>query len=375
MAELSSISSLLVELPSRTDGPLHWWRVAEGELIAHGHDADVAAAAGERIIALLPIADAPLYTVPSPDLPVKQAEAVAARQLAARALGPSVHAVARLFADTKGDTAMQGATVDAARLRHGLSLLQERGLSAEAAVPAAMIARHIWWSSDTEAVQVVLMDETQWAGPQAVFPADTDLTRLLSPDVAPTVAGKDNVAAALVAIAADPAPNILTGAFALQRGGQGVSARQWRTIIFLLLAAMLVTLAIGFASWWRFAAAAEETDARALSAMAKALGPQNDLAAGESTLDARLAREGRGAAVMSAPLSTLYTAMQGAPQVNLRQLRYTNDGTMMATMAAPTSDAANAVLARLQQDGYKVSATARTDDSGAQVVDVTIRGY
>lgn len=375
MADVSTPSTLLVELPLGADAPLHWWRVADGALVAQGHDREATPLEGEQIIALVPVADAPLYTLPTPDLPVKQAVALAARQLAARALGREPHAVARWFEGADAATAMQGATIDGIRLRQGLAMLETLGLVPNAVVPAAMVARHIWWSCDAEAVEAQVMGKVQWASTAAVFPSDPVLTAALNPAVAPMQASDAMVAEALAAMCRQPSPDFLTGAFAAQRKGQGVSARQWRTLLFLLLAALLVTLAIGVSSWWRFTAAAEDADTRALAALSKALGPQTDLVAGESALDARLAREGRGAAVMSAPLAALYTAMQGAPQVSLRQLRYTSDGTMLATMAAPTSDAANAILARLQQDSYTVTATARTDDSGAQVVDVTIRGY
>jgi general secretion pathway protein L len=379
MEQNNALSGLLVELPAHADQPIHWWRVEDGAVIGAGCDMDLAAngaapgEGGARIVALVPLNDAPMYTLPRPDLPVKQGEALAARQLAARSILPSVHAAAQLFDTPSDGTAMQGAMVDPARLAHGISLLKAHGLEPDYAIPAAVLARHIWWANDNAAVQVEVMGETQWASATAVHPAH--LTQLLMPDVEPIEGGQDAVADALIAAFANPAPNFLTGAFAAHSDRRAIKGGQWRTLMMMLLGALLLTLAIGLGSWWRFAAAADAADARALAAMSKAIGAQNDLASGESALDARLAREGRGAAVMSAPLSALYQAMQSAPQVNLRQLRYTPDGTMLATMAAPTSDAANAILLRLQQDGYKVTATARTDDTGAQVVDVTIRGY
>ena len=371
---IASSSGLLIAMPHSAEQPMHWWRVADGAVIDSGCDMELEAAEGDAIVALIPIADAPLYTLPHPDLPVKQAEAVAARHLLARALSPTPHAAAHKF-EAASETAMQGAVVDAARLTHGLSLMKLRGLTPDYAIPAAIVARHMWWASDAEAVRTEVMGETQWASAMAVYPADTDLIQLLTPNAAPLQGGEDALAQAMAAAFANPAPNFLTGAFAPISSGRTIQAGHWRMLLTLLLGTLLLTLAIGVASWWRFAAAAEAADERALAAMSKTIGAQNDLASGEGALDARLAREGRGAAVMSVPLSALYQAMQAAPQVGLRQLRYTPDGTLLATMAAPTSEAANAILLRLQQDGYKVTATARTDDTGAQVVDVTIRGY
>ena len=313
-------------------------------------DTDVAAADGEVIIALIPVAiDAPLHTLfQHPDLPVKQAEAVAARQLAARAIGPSVHtrwpACLRMHQTTPRCRVRRWTATACAQ---GLALLNARGLTPDYAIPAAIVARHIWWATDAEAVQ----RGCDGGGAMGIrvppsFRRKTALTDLLTPGVAPLQASETMVAEAMAAAFANPcaqyADRILRPA---PRSGKGMRRTEWTHIIFLLLiAALAVTMAMGVASWWRFAAAADAADARALAALSNALGPQNDVAAGESALDARLAREGRGAAVMSALLSALYQAMQGAPQVSVRQLRYTPDGTMMATLAAPTSDAANAVL-------------------------------
>ena len=373
MADFAPSNGLLVQLPVAADQALHWWRVADGAIVDAGCDPNVAAAAGEdvgTIIALVPVADAPLYSLDRPDLPVKQAEAVAARQVLARSLGPA-HAAASV----EGDADMIGTLVTDARLAHGLALLKGQGLTPDYAIPAALVARHIFQASDALAVRVELMGEGQWASAAAVYPAEDTLTTALAPDVAPMLAEPDAVDKALAAVFAAPLCNLLTGKFAPRTGGQVADAKQWRVLIILLIAALVVTLCIGAATYWRFANARDAADARALAAASKVVGPQTDLAAAEGAIDARLVRDGRGAAVMSAQVAALYQAMQGTPQVSMRQLRYTPDGTLLATMAAPTSEAANAVLLHLQNNGYKVTATARTDDSGAQVVDLSIRGY
>ena len=371
MAEENALSGLLVELPVRAGQPLHWWRLAHGAVVDSGMDIGLPDMDdGDRIVALVPVSHAPVFILDRTDLPARQAEAVAARQLAARSLGDVQVATAVAV----NDASIMGAVVSNAVLTQGLALLADMDIAPDFVIPAALVARTIWFEGDAAVVEADVMGERQCASDSAAFAADDSLATVLTPNIAPMVATDELVTAALESLFAMPNCNFLTKKFA-PKNAHPIDARRGKILIGLLGAALVLTLAIGLASWWRFAAAAAAADARALTALSKAIGPQNDVASGESALDARLAREGRGAAVMSAPLSALYQAMQAAPQVSLRQLRYTPDGTMLATMAAPTSEAANAILLRLQQDGYKVTATTRTDDSGAQVVDVTIRGY
>ena len=390
-----SATGLILALPREAGEALPWWRYEDGILVESGLDVHPLDASlfdlsktGQRVIALLPTGISRAeWTNAEAGLAIPQAEALAARAMAQGAIGDaqSVHAVARAveFSEDTADrddgsarnVRLLAVLVERARLSGGLAALADLGIDPTHVVPAALVA----WRAAGDAMQgdavVRLAGEEIFVGEALIMPADASLLGTLAPDAEPVTTAPEIVEAALADTLANPIIDMLTGPFARKRRIPRLQAGQWRTLGWLVGATIVATLLIGIVTIWRYHNAAEEADERALAAIEAKLGDQPDLGAAEAALDQQLARSGRGAAVLSVPMSALYQAMQPVPQVTVRQIGYVGDGTLSVSLAAPDAAPVNQILRALQDAGYRVTGDSRVDATGASVFDITVRGY
>jgi hypothetical protein len=132
---------------------------------------------------------------------------------------------------------------------------------------------------------------------------------------------------------------------------------------------MMLTIAT-LAKYWT--ATASENDA-ALAAAQKIDPAIQDIDQAESMLAASLNRQGKTQSSFAPLSAALWRSVKASPNVSVRELRYTPDGILTVILAAPTADNINKALVTIQQDGFRITATARQDTSGATLVDMTVR--
>lgn len=386
---------LVLSLPRDAGEALSWWRFEDGALVESGLDIDPLSASlfdmtepARKIFALLPASISRAdWAALQEELPLQQAEALAARSLAENAIGglDKVHAVARAHrpvggagADGDADAVpaiLLAVLVGKAELAGGLALLADRGIDPSHVVPSYCVARQAADLAGEDCAIVAVGGEAIFVGEGLLMPAEPTLEEMLAPGRQAVEVAPSAVEQALAAILADPPIDMLAGPFARRQPFVRLHAQQWKVLGWLLVAILVVTLLIGLVTWWRYGQAAEGADARSLAAIEAVIGEQPDLGAAETALDQRLARTGRGGAAFSVPLSALYQALQPTPQVSVRQLGYTADGTLAVSLAAPDAAPVNQVLTALQAAGYRVTAQSRVDDTGSSIFDLTVRGY
>jgi hypothetical protein len=142
-----------------------------------------------------------------------------------------------------------------------------------------------------------------------------------------------------------------------------------RLLAALVIVTMILTLAT-LGKYW--AATGSENDA-ALAAAQKIDPAIQDISQAESMLAASLNRQGKTQGSFAPLSAALWRSVQASPNVSVRELRYTPDGILTVVLAAPTSDNINKALVTIQQDGFRITATARQDTTGATLVDMTVR--
>jgi general secretion pathway protein L len=275
-----------------------------------------------------------------PDLETRQAESVARLQLGEQSLG-LVH-----IAGSHIGEAVVSAAIAPEKMEYGLGRLLARGISPDIVIPLGLAV-----PPDPEAVlHVTFADALALRGLDFVIPDEPVFRTMLVGNAPLREVSMQELQAALYATSQSPLLNLRIGAFAKRTRNVFATMEQKSWIKRLLV-----------------------ENERALTAAQRIDPSIKDIAQAETLLVRAVQQKGVGTGDLGPLSAGLWKAVKASPNVTLRELRYGNDGILLAVMAAPNADAINRALVAIQQDGFRVTATPRQDNSGATLVDFSMR--
>jgi general secretion pathway protein L len=356
---------ILTRFPVRDDDEPTVWRVAEGEWQSLGFlSAFHASADPAQVVALVSPSNCYIASTEIAGLVPRQAEGVARVRAGETALGDA-HIAARHIGEDRVITATIGASV----MEKGLARLALHGLDPDLVVPFGAI----FAPGQDEVIHANFDGDTVLRGAQFAIPDEPALRSLLVGDLPVAVLDEQSLRAALAAIPDAALPNLREGRFAKRVRRAWLSDEQRVWLIRLLVALVLVSLLLGVITYAKYRSAISDENAQAIAAAQRIDPSITDIETAESKVDAALVQKGL-ATGRFAPLSAgLWRAVKASPNVTVRELRFAPDGIMTVVLAAPDANSVNRALIAIQQDGYRVTATPRQDNSGATLVDLTMR--
>lgn len=341
------------------------WRVADGQWTDTGPLSGHVVVGDEMtVIALVVPADARCTWTLLPDLEPKQAEGVARIRAAEHSLG-AVHAVAR---HVGGDSVIT-ATIAPAVMEQGLARLILRGLNPDIVIPAGLVVD----AHPDHVAKAEFDGVTVLRGETFAIPDERVFRDLLVDNAAVEDVDADALRYMLVAASERPLLNLREGLFAKRIRTEWLTAEQRKWLVRLLVALVAATLLLGLVTWAKYKSATAAEDSRALAAAQKVDSSIQDIAQAEAALNRALAQKGLAKGRFGPLSAGLWRSVQSSPNVSVRELRYGADGILTVVLAAPDANSINTALIKIQQDGYRVTATPRQDTSGATLVDLTMR--
>lgn len=359
---------ILPEIPDPEQLESSWWLVADGQLLDSGTGAEWVALAGiqskeRKRVALAPAASVRIEWAERPQNASDRQAASAARLAAVEtSLGepPALHAVSALIGDK-----MVTAVVDNGVMLAWLDWARAAGVDPDHVVPVGILlpASEEWTVATIGSERVVGRAGT-------VLAFEPELAEHIVGESEPRELQQDEIEATIAAAASKPPLDLRTGKMARRR--RIVIDRQ-RIRKLAPIAAMIPLLALisVLVAIIKMNAASDRLDDQSVEVAGRALGRPVALETAESELSQRLGG-GTYGGVMT-PLTGLYSALQSEEGVSSTELAYRPDGTLAATLAAPTLDAINRVLVAMQRDGYRITAVPRQAPDGRSMVEVTVR--
>ncbi|MFN3618814.1 hypothetical protein [Sphingorhabdus sp.] len=316
------------------------------------------------VMALVPPEDVRCNWFTLPDLESRQALAVAKLRAAEQSLG-LVHCCAGLDYDATIATA----TIAPDVMQRGLDRLSARGLNADIVIPFGLVV-----NTGSDGFFVAQMDGMEVVrGPGVAFPNETVLRNLIVGDEKINLIDADVLRSMLLAASAAPVLNLREGMFAKTERTVWTTPEQRVWIRRLLTSLLIVTIMLTFvtlAKYWTATASENET---ALAAAQKVDPAITDINQAESALGASLYRQGKKQSNFAPLSAALWRSVKVSPNVSVREMRFASDGILTVVIAAPTADNINKTLLAIQQDGFRITAMPRQDNSGSTLVDVTVR--
>lgn len=368
---------LLVTAFPETDGQaLHWWYFEDGELVQSGCDTDPLLAAGLKMpvnamdeIYFAVVLPAALTTV---RWHAAIDEATEKQGLTAAIIAARDESISRAGVHVAGmaspSETFATAAIDDQLMQSGIDRCQQLGFDPDAIVPAGWLIQ----PSDDQLVEADFGFDKILRGEELILPDDPFLRQHLT-DGKPAKALSAKETVSVLKRAGDEGLlNLRSGSFA-KKTRKTLDGPQRRLLAWLIAALVLVSLAIPLVQLAKYYWAADAADAAAMTAAETILGPVDDIALAERQLDERLISENKGNIVFSVPAATLFEAVQKAPGVTLDRLTYEQSGIVAATLSAVRNEDINPVLLTIQEAGFSITATPRTDATGAAKADVTVR--
>lgn len=362
--------AFLFVLPeAATAAPLEtsWWRVANGQVIDRGSGSEWLELATDsrrerKRIGLAPAAAVRLHFSERVKV-ASERQALSAASIAAvdSSLGDAeaLHAATAAFGDT-----LLTAVVDKQQMLAWIEWARAAVVELDHVVPVSCLLplSDEWAAAAFGTEQVV-------GKSRMVMPFERDLVCHILGDAEPRQLSADEVDAALAACAEQPPLDLRTGKMARRRKlyVDRVRVRELAVIAAAMPLILLVSLIIGIV---KLNVATNSLDEETVAVASRTLGRPVPLEAAESELLQRSGGAGHG---VMAPLTGLYSALEGEESVSSTELSYRGDGTLSATLAAATVDPINRVLIAVQRDGYKVTAVPRQAPDGRAMIDVTVR--
>jgi general secretion pathway protein L len=375
---MSVSNGLIVFLPSDGDDTLPWWHWEDGAIIARGY-ADLQADdtifpsgfSGLQVMAIAPTAKAVVRWIDMGDMPPKQAETAARLKVAGESLGLAEHVhVVSAFQESSGEmsSSVMTASISSQQLQYGLDQLAKYGFDPDVVIPAGLILPA---SGDTF-VSAQIGNDRVLRGPRIILPDEPELRAAYA--IGDDITVLDNAAAddALLYAATNPALNLRNGVFSKRSKGGPITVRQWKILATLVAAGLCFSFLLAAATYWQYDRGVARENAAALNAVRKIAPSAVDIESAQAVLDKALAKRGAGQG-LTGPMAALYSILKRNEGVTVRDLRYSQDGILTTTLAAPTIDPINATLVSLQQQGYKITATPRQDASGLAMADISMR--
>jgi general secretion pathway protein L len=368
-------------LPGARSVPV--WQIEDGAVIA-GFDAPLDGAplfaSTERAVQMMALvhpAQVAVRWTAMANLPAAQAETAARIAARAQALGDDedLHVAARAqHAAETGDNAdiqIVVATMSAATLRAGLDILAAHGCDPDIVLPAGLAITNV----PRGYVRAQIGDARFVRGAQILLPDEPALITAIIGDAAVADLGHTDTETALAAAFCDPAINLRTGIFAKRPARGGVTTAQWRVLAMLLCTGLVFSLLLGIATWIKYDRAAAREDAAMVAAVKARFPGIGEAEIGRGALQRALQTRGIGTAAVTPLAASAYEIMQQAGGVKLREMRYSGDGILSMTISAANTDGINRALLIMQQQGYKVTATARQDASGTAMAEIRMRPW
>jgi general secretion pathway protein L len=341
------------------------WRVTAGEWRACGQLSDhIPDIADEKAMALVSAAESRSVWSSLPDLEPRQAEGVAKLRVGEQSLG-MVHAAARHV----GDDVVVTATIAPSAMQDGLARLAMRGLNPDIVIPFGLAL-----DAPSEGVIHAEFDGISvLRAARFAIPDEPAFRHMLIGDAKVECIAPDQCRDMLLAASEHPLLNLREGLFAKRELKVLVTPNQRTWIVRLVSALLVATVLLGIVTLAKYRSATDAENNRALAAARKIDPSIRNIEQAETQLGRALQQKGL-APGRFAPLSaSLWQAIQASPNVSVRELRFSNDGLLTVVLAAPDADMINNALLAIQQDGYRITATPRSDNSGATLVDMTMR--
>ncbi len=355
---------------------LHWWSFADGVLEAKGYDADPLLAAGLKLpsmedepifhIALLPSALGVVrWHQPIEDLTEQQI--LAAARLAAQ---DNSFDVENLHVAAIVDDNGLPVTVSVSKeiMASGLLRLKAMGIDPDAIIPAGWPIR----SASDGFFEADLGFEILLRGEQLIAPNESSLRAHLVGDRNVTVLPEASVDQDLANAADASLLNLRVDPFA-KKIERYMTSPQRRILSILAAAALVISLLIPVVQLVKYHWAADEADEAALAAAEPVIGVVDSVEEADRMLNERLINENRGNIAFSVPVSALFSAVQQTQGVSIERLSYRKDGTVFAGLSAVRNEDINPALIAIQNAGFVITATPRTDATGVAKADITVR--
>ncbi|MBL0924036.1 MAG: hypothetical protein IBJ12_06160 [Sphingomonadaceae bacterium] len=298
-----------------------------------------------------------------PDLQPRQAESVALLRLAEQSLGP-VHGASSHMGE-----AVVSAAIAPEKMEYGLGRLLAKGISPDIVTPLGLAVPR----APDNVLRIEFAGVTALRGVDFAIPDEPVFQTMLVGNAPLRELSREQVEASLFATSRNPLLNLRSGAFAKRTRTVFATAQQRKWINRLMVALVGATMLLGAVTWAKYRMATTAENERALAAAQRIDPSIKDIAQAELLLVRAVQQKGIGTGDLGPLSAGLWKAVKASPNVTLRELRYGNDGILLAVMAAPNADAINAALIAIQQDGFRVTATPRQDNSGATLVDFSMR--
>ncbi|MEH6702050.1 hypothetical protein [Parasphingorhabdus sp.] len=371
---------LLIAFPAADDEALYWWRVADGAVHAAGCDPDPRVAsqtdgpdeaqADIRVVALVA---SHLTTIMAHEAisDVTDNQALAAAIMAAKANSldsANLHIVATMI-DT-GDSAGAVVTASVGRdiLSAGLVRLQALELDPDAIIPSGWLLP----GTGDGAVSADFGFDHVIRADNLIATDDPALRECLFAEQVITPINGEAFDAMLVDAPEKSDLDFRSGPFA-KKTQRAMDARQKRRLGWMVAALVVVSLAVPLVQLAKYHWAASAADEAALASAAPVVGEQKNPDSAERALDQRLVAENRGNIMFPVPASALYSALQQVPNVSITRMAYGENGIVSATLSAVRNEDINPALLAMQEAGFLITATPRTDATGSAQADITVR--
>lgn len=368
---------LLIAFPVADDEALHWWHITDGAVLSAGCDPDPlvasqaygpdAAPTDLTVIALLP---SHLTSIMGHEAisDANESQTLAAATIAAKAQSLESDAV-HIVATMDGEGGVVTAAVGRDILSAGLVRLQAMKIDPDAILPSGWL---LPVSNEDEAVSADFgFDRVLRAG-NIIAVDDPALRKILFAERAVEPITGDAFDAMLAGAAEKSDLNFRSGPF-VKKTQRTIDAKEKRRLGWMVVALLLVSLAIPLVQLAKYYWAASSADEAALASAAAVVGQQDDPDSAERALDQRLIAENRGNIMFPVPASALYSALQQVPNVSITRMAYGDNGIVSATLSAVRNEDINPALLAIQEAGFLITATARTDATGSAQADITVR--
>lgn len=362
------MSRLVVLLPPDIDTPVAWLTVEDNVVQERGTGDGWPRAEDATIRALLlaPASTVAMHRALLPDLAARQAQAAARLMAVENALGdPEELHVATGPRDDDG--ALDVAVVANADMVAWLGWAEAHGLDAGPVVPAALLLPR----PDEGFVRGRIGSETIARDTSSAFALDPDLADLMIGDAPVAEVADVELEAALVAALDDPPLDLRQGVFARRRKRSLDWGLVRRTAVLagLILLASLVMALITIA---KLKNDTDRLDARALAAARTVIPDVSSVEQAETALDARAAARGVGGRGFATSAARLFAALDQSPGAVLTAFELAADGSVRATIAAPTANDLDVAVAALRSSGAGAVTTPAQVADGRQAIQLTL---
>ncbi|MEO9470191.1 hypothetical protein [Parasphingorhabdus sp.] len=368
---------LLVTVFPETDGQaLHWWYFEDSALVQSGCDSDPLLAAGLKMpvnamdeIYFAVVLPAALTTVRwhAAIEEATEKQGLTAAVIAARdqsITGSDVH-VAGMSSPSE---TFATAAIDNQLMQSGIGRCQQLGFDPDAIIPAGWLIQ----PSEGQLVEADFGFDKILRGEEMILPDDPSLRQHLTNGMPVKALAAKEIESVLMRAGDEGLLDLRSGTYT-KKTRKALDGPQRRLLGGLVAALVLVSLAIPLMQLAKYYWAADTADAAAVTAAETVVGPVDDIELAERQLDERLIIENKGNIVFSVPAATLFEAVQKAPGVTIDRLTYEQSGIVAATLSAVRNEDINPVLLNIQDAGFLITATPRTDATGAAKADVTVR--